>query len=331
MYDILFLIFVIIAALAYDFVNGFHDAANAIATSIASNALQPRAAILLATAFNFIGALSHTAVAYTIGKGVVDSSVITQDMLAAALVAAIAWNLVTWKWGLPSSSTHALIGGLIGAAVVGTHFDWSILMLPSIKKIMLAMIFAPIAAFILALLVITLITWTLHRMQLRHRQVNKRVKSLQILSAAWMSFSHGMNDAQNAMGIITISLLTYGVIHQFEVPMPIRILCAASMGAGTLFGGWRIIRTITDELSGDEPMPVEGFSAQTSAGGVIFLLSLWGVPISTSHAISSCVMGTTAAKRFGLVNWKIGGNMLVAWLITIPATMVLAGLLTYVF
>jgi len=322
---------VVALALCYDFVNGFHDAANAIATSIASNALQPTSAILLAMTFDFIGALSHTAVAYTIGKGVIDPTIITQGILAAALIGAIGWNLVTWRFGIPSSSMHALIGGLIGAALVKSGFNWSILVGPSLRKIILAMVLAPLIAFVLAMVIIVIITWTLHVLHVRHRKASKRIKYLQILSAAWMSFSHGMNDAQNAMGIITISLLTYGAISTFHVPMSIRILCALSMGAGTLFGGWRIIRTITDELSGDEPMPIEGFSAQTSAGIVIFLLSLLGIPISTSHAISSCVMGTTAAKRIGLVNWRVGGHMVIAWIITIPASALLAGLLSLIF
>ena len=371
MSELTFLIMVIVAALAYDFVNGFHDAANAIATSIASNALQPKQAIILATVFNFIGALSHTAVAYTIGKGVINSDVVTSEMLFSALLGAIVWNLITWWKGLPSSSTHALVGGLIGSALIHSNFDFSVLIMPSIIKIVLAMLLAPIAAFVGGMIVITIITWVLHGLSklkpptnfifrklkffierrgritrillltipifwplylfgLKHRPVNRKFKGLQILSAAWMSYTHGMNDAQNAMGIITISLLSYGAIDSFHVPMFIRILCALAMGAGTMFGGWKIIRTIVNELSGEEPMPVQGLSAQVSAGVVIFLCSIRGLPISTSQAISGCVMGTTAANRVGAVNWKVGGNMIVAWIITIPASMIISGLLLLV-
>jgi len=326
--ELLFLSLVIVGALAYDFINGFHDAANAIATSIASKALKPRTAILLATSFNFIGALVHTAVAYTIGKGVIDSSVVTSSMLFSALMGAIIWNLITWRLGLPSSSTHALVGGLIGGALVLNNFDVSILLMPGITKIILAMFAAPILAFFGGWILITLIVWPLHWLKVKKRPANRKAKKLQILSAMWMSFSHGMNDAQNAMGIITISLLTYGTIDHFHVPMVIRILCATAMGLGTMFGGWRIVKTLIKQ-SGENPMPIQGFSAQTSAGGVIFVMSLLGIPISTSHSISSCVMGTTAAQRVGDVNWKIGGNMVIAWIITIPAAALFSMLIQY--
>ncbi|MFA6272459.1 MAG: inorganic phosphate transporter [Patescibacteria group bacterium] len=324
--ELLLLIMVVIVGLAYDFVNGFHDAANAIATSISSNCLSPRTAILLATCFNFIGALSHTAVAYTIGKGVVESNIVTQPILLAALLGAIAWNLITWRLGLPSSSTHALVGGLIGGALIATNFNWSVLLMPGITRIAIAMVLAPFAGLLLSMLVIAAIMWPLHWLKINHRPFNKRLKKLQILSAAWMSFSHGMNDAQNAMGIITIALMTYGAISEFHVPMSIRILCAFSMGAGTMFGGWRIIRTIVNQLSGKETLPVQGFAAQTSAGGVILISSLLGLPISTSHAISSSVIGTTAASRIGAANWRVGGQMVVAWIITVPAAMLFAAI-----
>ncbi len=331
MSDLLLLLLVIAAALSYDFINGFHDAANAIGTSIASHALSPRSAIVLATVFNFIGALSHTAVAYTIGKGVVHSGIVTIPMLIFALLGAIIWNLITWWKGLPSSSTHALVGGLIGSALVASNINTGVLIFSGIAKIVVAMFLAPIAGFLAGLVLIVLIVWPLQWLRVKKRPINRHFKKLQIISAGWMSFSHGMNDAQNAMGIITIALLSYGAIDSFHVPMTIRILCAGAMGLGTVFGGWRIIRTIVNKLSSQEPMPVKGFSAQTAAGGVIFFMSLLGVPISTSHAISSTVMGTTAAERVSAANWEVGKNMVGAWIITIPISAFIAGFLQWIF
>lgn len=325
MYDILFLIMVVLSALAYDFVNGFHDASNAIGTSIASKALSPKKAILLAVTFNFLGALAHTAVAYTIGKGVVNSEIVTNQMLFSALIGAITWGIITWKFSLPSSSTHALVGGLIGSSLVLSEFDFSVLVMPGIIKIILAMIIAPIVGIIVSGLLITLTIRILYALNFRKRPFNRKMKKVQIISAAWMSFTHGMNDAQNAMGIIVIALMSYGALDHFEVPMIVRILCAAAMGAGTWFGGWNIIRTIINQ-SGEEPMPLQGASAQTSSGVVIFLMSLLGIPISTSHAVASCVMGTTAASvRVGAVDWRLGSSMIKAWIFTIPASAVISG------
>ncbi|XOU93928.1 MAG: inorganic phosphate transporter [Candidatus Kerfeldbacteria bacterium] len=376
MYELTLLILIFIAALAYDVVNGFHDAANSIAMSIWSNALSPRNAIILAVVFNFAGALSHTAVAYTIGKGVVSSDFVTGTILFAALMSAISWGMFTWKLGLPSSSTHALVGGLIGSALVASNFDFSVLIAEGITKIIVAMFLAPFAGFIGGFLLLAIIIWPLYglnkglpklkpptnriyvwmkqfrsrrnsfwkiallilpiywpywKLRVNKRPTNRVFKVIQIGSAAWMSFTHGMNDAQNAMGIITMSLLSYGALTEFTVPLSVRILCALAMGVGTMIGGWKIIKTVINQLAGEECMPIEGFAAQTAAGGVIFGMSLVGAPISTSHSISSTVLGVNGAHGLKGINWGKVGEMIFAWIVTIPATAIISAIIWYCF
>ncbi len=325
MSDITLLVLVVVAALWYDFVNGFHDAANAIATTVSTRALSARQAILLARTLNFLGALSHTAVAYTIGKGVVESSIVTLPMLLGALLGAIAWGYVTWYYGLPSSSTHALVGGLIGVGLYVSHFDFSVLVASGIKKIAIAMVVSPAVGLVAGLLIFTVMSWVSWRIP--YRSSAKAFKRLQVLSASAVSFSHGMNDAQNAMGIITIALLTQGTIHSFHVPMWVRLASALAIGLGTSVGGWRIIRTMGTKMVKLHE-PVTGCAAETAGGAVIYVASLAGAPISTTHVIATAIMGTGTARSIHNLDLRVIGRIVLAWVTTIPGA-ALFGVLCY--
>lgn len=310
----------IVTALAFDFVNGFHDAANAIATTISTRALSPYQAILLSRTLNFVGALSGTLVAYTIGKGVVNLSNTPQSLrvLIAALAGAILWNILTWYFGLPSSSTHALVGGLLGAGILAQGFG--VIVWTGIRKVLAAMILSPLAGFLAGLLSIVATFWIFRR--LHPEKANRLFRWLQIASASFMSFSHGLNDAQNAMGIITAGLLSLGLLAHFEVPLWAKLSCALAMGLGTSFGGWRIIKTMGMKVV--DLRPVHGFAAETSAGGVIALMSYFGAPISTTHVISTAIMGVGASRRLSAVRWGVVGNILWAWILTLPGAAALA-------
>lgn len=327
MSDSLLLVLVIGTALWYDFVNGFHDAANAIATTVSTRALSARQAIILARTLNFIGALSHTAVAYTIGKGVVASEFLTLPMLLAGLVGAVAWGYFTWYFGWPSSSTHALVGGLIGVALFRSHFDFSVLLWPGIRKILIAMILSPTAGLIASLIVLTVLSWASWKAP--YLKSARFFKRLQVLSASVVSFSHGMNDAQNAMGIITVALLSQGLIKEFHVPLWVRLASALAIGLGTSIGGWRIIRTMGMRMVKLNE-PIDGCAAETSGGTVIFLASLVGAPISTTHVVSTSIMGTAAAKSLRNINWPLVRQILTAWIITLPCAGTLAALAYFV-
>jgi PiT family inorganic phosphate transporter len=305
---------VILFALTFDFVNGFHDAANAIATTVSTRALSPYQAIFLARTLNFVGALAGTAVAYTIGKGVVAIQPGQEGLvvLTAALIGAIGWDLITWYFGLPSSSTHALIGGLLGAGISAGGLG--VLVLKGLKKVFLAMIISPVAGFLGGLLFIVIIFWLFRKGA--PEKTNRFFKGAQILSAAWMSFSHGLNDAQNAMGMITIGLVAYGLLPKFQVPLWVKMASAVAMGIGTSIGGWKIIKTMGMKVT--KLQPVHGFAAETSAGLVIYIMSLFGAPISTTHVISTSIMGVGASSKFSAVRWGIVRNIVWAWILTIP-------------
>ena len=335
---LLFLI-VVLAAIAFEYINGFHDAANAIATVVSTKVLTPRQAIALAAFFNLTGALMGTAVASTIGKGIVDTQVITMATVLCALLAAIIWNLVTWWMGLPSSSSHALIGGLCGAAVASARGDWSVLKWNTglIPKVVAPMFTSPVigfllGAFLMALLFALLRSFTPHI-------VHKIFGKAQLVSAAWMAHSHGTNDAQKTMGIITLALFTGTksgafdhippVFHflrtpDFVVAKWVIVLCAATMAAGTAAGGWRIIRTLGHKMV--KLQPVHGFAAETTAAVIIQVASHWGIPLSTTHVISTSIMGVGAVKRFSGVKWTVVERIVWAWLFTLPAT----GLVGYI-
>ncbi|HZK44155.1 MAG TPA: inorganic phosphate transporter [Syntrophomonadaceae bacterium] len=318
MFSIPLLVIIIFLALCFDFINGFHDTANAIATSISTKALSPRNAIMLAAILNFIGALSGTAVAATIGKNIVLPEFITPVMLVAAILAAIFWNLFTWYLGIPSSSSHALIGGLIGGAIAAFGFyavNWI-----GFLKIFTGLILAPIIGFITGSLVMTLLFWMFRKSS--PAQTNNKFRKLQVVSAAMASFAHGSNDAQKSMGIITMVLLSAGFLTSFEVPLWVKIACALAMALGTATGGWRIIQTMGGKIFRIEP--INGFAADFNASLTIYTATLLGAPVSTTHVVSSSIMGVGAAKRVRGVRWNIARQIVVAWVITIPLSAIVA-------
>lgn len=320
------LITVIILALAFDFINGFHDTANAIATSVTTKVLTPAQAILMASVLNFVGAMTSTEVAHTIGKGIVNPSAMDSYVLSAALMGAIIWNLLTWYYGLPSSSSHALIGGLVGAAIAGKGA--SVLDIPGImEKIIIPLITSPVIGFIIAYIIMTIIFVIVGTMT--PRKVNGWFSKLQIVSAAFMAFSHGSNDAQKSMGIITAALFAGGLISSFEVPGWVAMSCATAMALGTSLGGWKIIKTMGSRIIKLEP--VHGFAAETSAAVVILSASLLGQPVSTTHVISASIMGVGATKRMSAVRWIVAKNIINAWVLTAPASAIVSGLVYYVF
>jgi PiT family inorganic phosphate transporter len=323
--DLLLLLAIILAALVYDFFNGFNDCANAIATTVSTRALSPRAAIIMAWVLNFFGAMSHTAVATTVGKGVVDPQQVSLVLVLAALIGASAWTGLASFSGIPVSVTHSLIGGLLGAGIVASGFQ--IILVRGINKILLAMILSPIFGFLGGLLLIVAVSWAFKGSPFR--KVNHRFKRWQILSAAWMAFSHGMNDAQNAMGIIALALVSYGALATFEVPLWVMIICATAMALGTSVGGWKVIKTMGSKVF--KLQPVHGFSAETSAATVIAGMSFIGAPISTTHVISTAIMGAGSAQGLSAVRWGIVRNIIIAWIVTIPASAAVAGLLYFVF
>ena len=309
------LIAVVVLAVIFDYINGFHDTANAIATSVATRALDPRAALLMATAFNFIGAFAGTAVAKTIGAGLVDEHTTTQGVIIAALIGAITWDLVTWYYGLPSSSSHALIGGLLGATLVsaGTGaFKVDGIM----AKVVVPMFASPVIGFVVAFVLIIVLFW-LFRSAPR-RPMTTIFRRLQIVSAGFMAFSHGSNDAQKTMGIITLALFSGGVIGTIDVPWWVIVIAASAISLGTAIGGWRIMHTMGHRVVKLEP--VHGFAAETTAATVIITAATLGMPVSTTHVISSAIMGVGSARGVRGVRWGVARNILAAWVITIPAS-----------
>ncbi len=322
MFSIGLIVAIVLLALIFDFINGFHDTANAIATSVSTKALSPRNAIIIATSLNFAGALSGTAVAATIGKSIVAPEMVTASVMVAALMAAIFWNLITWYFGIPSSSSHALIGGLTGAVIAGFGFNavlWS-----GFLKILAGLIIAPIVGGAMGSIVMTILFWIFK--PAAPSRINNSFRKLQIISACMASFAHGSNDAQKSMGIITMVLLGGGIIGVFDVPLWVKIVCAASMGMGTAVGGWKIIKTMGGKIFRIEP--INGFAADFTSALVIYSASLLGAPVSTTHVVSSAIMGVGAAKRLKGVRWNIARQIIVAWFVTIPSSAVVA-ILTY--
>jgi PiT family inorganic phosphate transporter len=310
---ILFLL-VVIAALAFDFINGFHDTANAIATCISTRALSIRSAILMAAVLNFAGAMISTKVAATIGKGIVDPGHVTQMVVLAGIFGAILWDLITWYYGLPSSSSHAIIGGIMGAVIA--HTGVSALHWAGLKKIILSLILSPVVGTIAGFIFMVIMMW-LFRNKAPYN-LNKGFRKLQVLSAAFMAFSHGTADAQKSMGVITMALVSYGALQTFHVPAWVMIACALSMALGTAVGGWRIIKTVGRDFV--KLQPVHGFCVETASAGVILGASAIGMPTSTTHVITSTILGVGLSKRFSAVNWQVAGRILWAWVLTIPAS-----------
>jgi PiT family inorganic phosphate transporter len=325
MADPAFLVLILIVAmgLLFDFVNGFHDTANAIATSVATRVLSPGQAVSMAAVLNVVGALTGTAVATTVGRGIVPANVATQQLVVAALVSATAWNLLTWRLAIPSSSSHALIFSIVGAGVAAGGVE--AIQIDGLSKTFQGLAFSPILGFLGALLLITGLLWLFARS--RPLRVNRLFGRLQLLSAAYMAYSHGGNDAQKTMGVLTMALASYygWSGEEWQVPLWIILAAAGAMGLGTALGGWRIVRTMG--LRVVELTPIDGFAAETAAASVIEVASRLGIPVSTTHVISSSILGVGAARSVSAVQWRIAGRILTTWLVTIPACIVLAWLI----
>ncbi len=314
------LVVVIVVALGFDFTNGFHDTANAIATSVSTRALTPRVAVLIAAAANLAGAFVTTAVAKTVGKGIIDTGLANTKTILAALIGAIAWNLLTWWLGLPSSSSHALIGGLVGAAIVQSGskgVEWHGIA----HKVLLPALVAPALAFAGAFVLLLGIFWAVASW-LAPGPGNRGFRLGQIASGTWVAFTHGANDAQKTMGVIALALFTHGSIDHFYIPTWVKIAAGLAIAAGTYVGGWRIMRTLGQRLYSMEP--AAGFAAQTTSGVVIYFATRFGYPLSTTHVISGAVLGAGATKRLSAVRWGVAGNIVVAWILTIPAAALVA-------
>jgi len=314
------LVVAIVVALGFDFTNGFHDTANAVATSISTRALSPRLAVAVASIANLVGAFVTTAVASTVGKGIVDTGLANTKTVLAALVGAIAWNLLTWWLGLPSSSSHALIGGLVGAAIVQS--GWSGVQWHGLAhKVVIPAFVAPTLAFGVAFVLLVAIFWIFQRMPAA--AANRTFRLGQLLSGTFVAFTHGSNDAQKTMGVIALALYTNGSIDHFYIPGWVKVAAGMAIAAGTYAGGWRIMRTLGQRLYKMEP--AAGFSAQLSAGAVIDMATRLGYPLSTTHVISGAVLGAGSTKRLSAVRWGIAGNIVGAWFLTIPAAALVAG------
>jgi inorganic phosphate transporter, PiT family len=318
--ELALLLVILALGLTFDFINGFHDTANAIATVVATRVLSPGRAVLMAGVLNFVGALSGTAVATTVGKGIIPPEVATQALVISALVAAIVWNLVTWYFGLPSSSSHALIFSLAGAGVATA--GWSAIDLGGLQKTFQGLIMSPVLGFVAAFLVMVVLLNLFQRAF--PATVTRLFGRLQLVSAAYMAFSHGSNDAQKTMGVMTMAVATY--LHwggtDWQVPIWIIFGAALAMGLGTSVGGWRIIRTMG--LRVVQLRPIHGFAAETAAATVIETASRLGVPVSTTHTIGSAIMGVGATRRLSAVRWGIAGQIILGWVFTIPACFLLA-------
>jgi inorganic phosphate transporter, PiT family len=315
------LVFVIVLAVAFDYTNGFHDTANSIATSVATRALSPGWAILMATSFNFIGAFAGTAVAKTIGSGLVNEQTTTQAIIAAALIGAIGWNLITWQQGLPSSSSHALIGGLLGATIIGAGAG-AVNVPGVVNKVVIPMLTSPVAGFFIAFALMLAIYWLFRRS--RRKPMARRFRRVQVLSAGFMAFAHGSNDAQKTMGIITLALFSAGVIPEVVVPVWVIIISATALSAGTAVGGWRIMKTMGQRVAKLEP--VHGFAAETTAASILLVTAELGAPVSTTQVISGSIMGVGASQGARAVRWGVARRILVAWILTLPGAGILGAL-----
>jgi len=312
MEDILLLV-TIAVALAFDFTNGFHDTANAVATSVSTRALTPRTAVLVASLANFAGAFVTTAVAKTVGQGVIDTGLATDETVLAALLGAITWNLVTWWLGLPSSSSHALFGGLIGAALVqsgSAGVEWH----DVVHKVVIPAVLAPTLAFAAAFALLVAIYWVFR--WITRGAANRMFRLGQLGSGTFVAFTHGANDAQKTMGVIALALFTHGTIDEFYIPTWVKISAGSAIALGTYVGGWRIMRTLGQRLYSMEPE--QGFAAQTCAATAIYGATHLGYPLSTTHVISGGVLGAGATQRLSAVRWGIAGNIVTAWILTIP-------------
>jgi len=311
---------VVLLGVIFEYVNGFHDAANAIATVVATRVLTPRQAVLMAGTLNLVGALSGVAVAKTVGNGIVDANVVTQDLVVAALISAIIWDLFTWYFGLPSSSSHALIFSIIGASVA-IHGP-GVVIASGLQKTSFGIVYSPALAFLAGYLLMLGLYWLLRNRS--YGWVQRFFGKAQILSSAYMAFSHGGNDGQKTMGIIALALSAYGAVPAgdgFFIPDWVKVICAVAIGIGTMTGGWRIMKTMGVRIT--KLTPVQGFAAETTAGTVIEIATRFGIPISTTHAISGAILGVGSTRRLSAVRWGIAGRIVTAWVLTIPGCFVM--------
>jgi inorganic phosphate transporter, PiT family len=313
------LVVVVVFSLGFDFTNGFHDTANAVATSVSTRALSPRTAVAVASVANLVGAFVTTAVAKTVGKGIIDTGLATEKTVLAAVIGAIVWNLLTWRLGLPSSSSHALIGGLIGAAVAQSGLSgvqWH----GVVHNVIIPALVAPVLAFAAAFVLLIVIYWLFQRMS--SSNANRTFRVGQLFSGTFVAYTHGANDAQKTMGVIALALFANGSIDHFYIPTWVKVSAGLAIAAGTYVGGWRIMRTLGQRLYKMEP--AAGFASQATAGAVIDVATRLGYPLSTTHVISGAVLGSGSTKGFSAVRWGIAGNIVVAWILTLPAAALVA-------
>jgi PiT family inorganic phosphate transporter len=315
------LVAIILVALVFDFLNGFHDAANSIATVVSTRVLTPQQAVAWAAFFNFVAAfVLGTHVAKTIGKGMIDISIVTQEVILAGLVGAIFWNLLTWYYGIPVSSSHALVGGYAGAAIAKAGF--SAILWSGWTKTLIFIVLAPTIGLTLGFLMMVAVSWIFRRM--RPFKVDRFFRRGQLVSAALYSLGHGGNDAQKTMGIITGLLVASGQLEKFEVPLWVILVSHAAIALGTLFGGWRIVKTMGTKIT--KLQPVGGFCAETAGAITLFGATLAGIPVSTTHTITGAIMGVGATKRLSAVKWGVAGRIVWAWVVTIPISAIVAAL-----
>jgi inorganic phosphate transporter, PiT family len=320
--EFLVVVLIVVLGLGFDFINGFHDTANAIATSVATRVLSPGQAVLMAATMNVLGALSGTAVAATVGKGIIPTEVASQQLVVASLLSAITWNLVTWRLGIPSSSSHALVFSIVGAGTASAGLD--AIQVSGVSKVLKGMVYSPLLGFLGAFLILLGLLWLVAKR--RPRTVNYAFGKLQIASAAFMAYSHGSNDAQKTMGIISLSLASYygWSGSEWNVPLWVILAASAAMGLGTATGGWRIVRTMG--LKVVELRPIDGFAAETAAASIIEVASRLGIPVSTTHVISSAILGVGATRRASAVRWGVAGRIVTAWVVTVPICVTLGWL-----
>jgi PiT family inorganic phosphate transporter len=320
--DNVLLVVVVLVALGFDFTNGFHDTANAVATSVSTRALSPRAAVLVAAVANLAGAFVTTAVAKTVGKGIIDTGLANEKTVLAALIGAIVWNLITWRLGLPSSSSHALIGGLVGAAIAQSGLEgvqWHGL----VHNVLIPALAAPTIAFFAGFLLLLAIFWLF--VWMTPGFANRTFRLGQLVSGTWVAFTHGANDAQKTMGVIALALFEGGHLSHFYIPTWVIVAAGLAIAAGTYFGGWRIMRTLGQRVFNMEP--ASGFAAQITGGLTIYAATKLGYPLSTTHVITGSVMGAGATKRLSAVRWGVAGNIVTAWILTLPAAAIVAAAL----
>lgn len=326
-YTLLITLLIVIGALTFDFINGFHDTANAIATSVSTKALKPRHAIILAAVMNFIGALTFTGVAKTITSGIVDPFKLENGsiIILSALISAILWNLITWYYGIPSSSSHAIIGSIAGAAIAASGLN--VIDYSGFTKILESLLLSPILAFIVGYIV-----YSIFKVIFRNHSLtksNNRFRRIQILTAAFQAYTHGTNDAQKAMGIITMALIANNLHDTTDIPFWVQFSCAAAMGLGTSIGGWRIIKTVGNKIM--KIRPVNGVAADLSSAAIIFGATFLHLPVSTTHVISSSILGVGASHRMKGVKWGTAQKMVITWVVTLPASAILAGVIYHIF